>query len=144
MSDAEFMRRALSLASSGVGLTGDNPSVGCVIVRDEVIITEARTADGGRVHAEEWAVALADTQGSTVYVTLEPCAKRSAGGASCSELLVQAGVARVVVAVGDPHPLVGGAGIERLRAAGIAVEVGLLADEARALNTDFFAKWTAP
>ena len=143
MSDIDFMRRALSLASSGVGLTGDNPSVGCVIVRDGVVIAEARTADGGRPHAEEQAVALADTGGATVYVTLEPCAKRSAGGASCSEMLIQAGVARVVIAVGDPHPLVAGAGIERLRAAGVEVEVGILADEGRALNAAFFAKWGA-
>ena len=143
MSDIDFMRRALSLASSGVGLTGDNPSVACVIVRDGVVIAEARTADGGRPHAEEQAVALADTGGATVYVTLEPCAKRSAGGASCSEMLIQAGVARVVIAVGDPHPLVAGAGIERLRAAGVEVEVGILADEGRALNAGFFAKWGA-
>lgn len=143
MSDIDFMRRALSLASLGVGLTGDNPSVGCVIVRDGVVIAEARTADGGRPHAEEQAVALADTGGATVYVTLEPCAKRSAGGASCSEVLIQAGVARVVIAVGDPHPLAVGAGIERLRAAGVEVEVGILADEGRALNAGFFAKWGA-
>ena len=143
MSDIDFMRRALSLASPGVGLTGDNPSVGCVIVRDEVVIAEERTADGGRPHAEERAVALADTRGATVYVTLEPCAKRSAGGASCSEVLIQAGVARVVIAVGDPHPLVAGAGIERLRAAGVEVAVGILADEGRALNAGFFAKWGA-
>ena len=143
MSDIDFMRRALSLASPGVGLTGDNPSVGCVIVRDGVVIAEARTADGGRPHAEERAVALTDARDATVYVTLEPCAKRSAGGASCSEVLIQAGVARVVIAVGDPHPLVAGAGIERLRAAGVEVEVGILADEGRALNAGFFAKWGA-
>ncbi|MBK8545682.1 MAG: riboflavin biosynthesis protein RibD [Caulobacteraceae bacterium] len=137
------MRRALSLASPGVGLTGDNPSVGCVIVRDGVVIAEARTADSGRPHAEERAVALTDARDATVYVTLEPCAKRSAGGASCSEMLIQAGVARVVIAVGDPHPLVAGAGIERLRAAGVEVEVGILADEGRALNAGFFAKWGA-
>ncbi|MEQ1811211.1 MAG: bifunctional diaminohydroxyphosphoribosylaminopyrimidine deaminase/5-amino-6-(5-phosphoribosylamino)uracil reductase RibD [Terricaulis sp.] len=143
MSDINFMRRALSLASPGVGLTGDNPSVGCVIVRDGVVIAEARTADGGRPHAEERAVALTDARDATVYVTLEPCAKRSAGGASCSEVLIQAGVARVVIAVGDPHPLAAGAGIERLRAAGVEVEVGILADEGRALNAGFFAKWGA-
>lgn len=143
MSDDAFMRRALELAALGVGRTGDNPSVGCVIVRDGAVIAEARTADGGRPHAEEQAVALADARGATAYVILEPCAKRSTGGASCSEILLQAGVTRVVIAVSDPHPLVAGAGIERLRAAGVEVEVGLMADEARAMNADFFAKWSA-
>ena len=83
MSDLHFMRRALSLAAAGVGQTGDNPSVGCVIVRDGVVIAEARTADGGRPHAEEQALALADARGATAYITLEPCAKRSNGTVSC-------------------------------------------------------------
>lgn len=143
MSDEDFMRRALDLAGQGVGQTGDNPSVGCVIVRDGVVIAEARTAGGGRPHAEEQAVAQADVRGATAYVTLEPCAKRSTGDASCSEILIGAGVARVVVAVGDPHPLVAGAGLARLRDAGVQVEVGLMANEARAMNARFFAKWSA-
>lgn len=143
MSDADFMRRALSLAASGVGLTGDNPSVGCVIVRDGVVIAEARTADGGRPHAEEQAIAGADARGATAFVTLEPCAKRSTGAVSCSEVLVGAGVTRVVVAIGDPHPLVAGAGLALLRDAGVQIEEGLLANEARAINADFFAKWGA-
>lgn len=141
MSDADLMRRALSLALPGVGLTGDNPSVGCVIVRDGVVIAEARTGDGGRPHAEEQAVALVDARGATAYVTLEPCAKRTSGAASCSDALIHAGVARVVIAVSDPHPFAAGVGVERLRAAGVRVELGLLADEARAQNADFFARW---
>lgn len=142
MSDLVFMQRALELAAQGVGRTGDNPSVGCVIVREGAIIAEARTADGGRPHAEEQAVAQADVRGATAYVTLEPCAKRSAGTLSCSDLLIQSGVARVVIAVHDPHPFASGVGVERLRAAGISVETGLLASEAQQLNADFHRRWT--
>ncbi|MCA8885639.1 MAG: bifunctional diaminohydroxyphosphoribosylaminopyrimidine deaminase/5-amino-6-(5-phosphoribosylamino)uracil reductase RibD [Hyphomonadaceae bacterium] len=135
------MRRALALGAQGVGRTGDNPSVGCVIVRDGVVVAEARTADSGRPHAEEQAVALADVRGATVYVTLEPCAKRSSGTASCADRLIESGVARVVIAADDPHPFAAGAGVERLRAAGVRVENGLLAEEAGAQNADFFRRW---
>ena len=143
MSDIVFMRRALSLALPGVGRTGANPSVGCVIVKDGVVIGEGATAEGGRPHAEELALVGAgvNARGATAYVTLEPCAKRSTGVPSCSDILIQYGVVRVVIAVGDPHPFAAGVGVERLRAAGAAVEVGLMADEARAANADFFAKW---
>lgn len=141
MSDDAFMRRALVIAASGVGQTGDNPSVGCVIVRGGVVIAEARTGDGGRPHAEERAVAMSDVRGATAYVTLEPCAKRSNATASCSERLIEGGVSRIVIAASDPHPFAAGAGVERLRAAGIVVEIGLLAEEARAQNVDFFARW---
>lgn len=143
MTDEAFMRRALELAATGVGRTGENPSVGCVIVRDGAVIGEGATAEGGRPHAEELALRQAGeaARGATAYVTLEPCAKRSNGGASCTDLLLGAGLARVVIAVGDPHPFAAGVGIERLRAAGLAVELGLLEADARALNADFFAKW---
>ncbi|MBL8547145.1 MAG: bifunctional diaminohydroxyphosphoribosylaminopyrimidine deaminase/5-amino-6-(5-phosphoribosylamino)uracil reductase RibD, partial [Hyphomonadaceae bacterium] len=130
-----------ALAAVGVGRTGDNPSVGCVIVRDGAIIAEARTADGGRPHAEEQALAQADATGATAYVTLEPCAKRSAGTPSCSERFVAAGVACVVIAASDPHPFAAGAGVEQLRAANVRVEMGLLQTEARAQNEAFFARW---
>ncbi|MEZ5961838.1 MAG: bifunctional diaminohydroxyphosphoribosylaminopyrimidine deaminase/5-amino-6-(5-phosphoribosylamino)uracil reductase RibD [Hyphomonadaceae bacterium] len=136
------MRRALSLAAAGVGQTGDNPSVGCVIVRDGTLIAEARTGDGGRPHAEEQAVALADSRGATAYVTLEPCAKRSNGTASCADRLIDAGVARVVIAASDPHPFAAGVGVERLKAAGVSVEIGPLASEAQQLNADFHRRWT--
>jgi pyrimidine deaminase RibD-like protein len=138
-----FMRRALALAATNAGHTGDNPSVGCVIVADGAVVGEGATGVGGRPHAEEVALAAAGdrARGATAYVTLEPCAHRSAGGVACSDLLVAAGVARVVIATGDPHPYAGGVGVERLRAAGIAVETGVLEVEARALNADFFARW---
>lgn len=145
MSDADYMSRALSLALAGAGQTGDNPSVGCVVVKDGAVVGEGATAAGGRPHAEEVALAAAGerARGADVYVTLEPCAKRSMGGTSCADLLIGAGVARVVIATGDPHPFAAGVGIERLRAAGVVVESGEVADEARALNAAFFAKWGA-
>lgn len=146
MSDERFMRRALDLAATHVGRTGDNPSVGCVIVSGGVVIGEGVTALGGRPHAEEQALVQAGdaAHGADVFVTLEPCAQRSAGGTSCSDLLLNAGVARVVIATRDPHLNADGAGVARLQAAGIAVEFGVLEAEARAQNADFFARWDKP
>jgi diaminohydroxyphosphoribosylaminopyrimidine deaminase/5-amino-6-(5-phosphoribosylamino)uracil reductase len=129
---AVFMRRAIVLAAQNVGLTGDNPSVGCVLVKDGVVLAEAVTAPGGRPHAEEQALAAAGgaARGATAYVTLEPCGARSSGAPSCAQRLAEAGVVRVVVACEDPSTYASGQGDERLRAAGVAVETGLLADEA--------------
>ncbi|MBC7770481.1 MAG: riboflavin biosynthesis protein RibD [Phycisphaerales bacterium] len=137
------MERALALAAPGVGRTGDNPSVGCVIVRNGVVVGEGATAIGGRPHAEHVALARAGDEafGADVYVTLEPCAQRSVPGTACADLLIAARVARVVFAARDPHPHAAGAGIERIRAAGIAVETGLMEKEARAQNADFFERW---
>ncbi|MGH6966911.1 MAG: bifunctional diaminohydroxyphosphoribosylaminopyrimidine deaminase/5-amino-6-(5-phosphoribosylamino)uracil reductase RibD [Phenylobacterium sp.] len=133
--DETWMRRAIELAAKNVGLTADNPSVGCVIVRDGVVLGEAVTAPGGRPHAEEQALQIAGpaARGATAYVTLEPCGERSSGAASCSELLVAAGVARVVVSAADSSPLASGRGVLRLRNAGIAADLGLLSDEAAGL-----------
>jgi diaminohydroxyphosphoribosylaminopyrimidine deaminase/5-amino-6-(5-phosphoribosylamino)uracil reductase len=141
--DAAFMARAVVLAAPGVGRTGDNPSVGCVIVKDGLVIAEGATAAGGRPHAEEQVLALAGeaARGADVFVTLEPCAQRSAGGRSCTDLLIAAGVARVVIATDDPHPNAAGAGVERLRGAGVSVARGVLEAEARAQNADFLARW---
>lgn len=144
MDDLEFMRRALAVAARNVGATGDNPSVGCVLVKDGMVLAEAATAPGGRPHAEEQALAGVDARGATAFVTLEPCAKRTSGGVSCSDHLVEAGVARVVIAARDPHPFADGAGVARMRAAGIVVELGVLEAEARAQNADFFALWEKP
>lgn len=125
------MRRAIEVARPHKGLTHPNPVVGCVLVQGGVIVAEAVTGVGGRPHAEEQAVEIAGeaARGATAYVTLEPCGQRTSGVASCSERLLNAGVARVVAACGDPHPYASGRGPNRLRAAGIPVEVGLLADE---------------
>ena len=127
--DAEMMRRAIVVAEGQLGRTAPNPSVGCVIVKDGRVI-----AVGGRPHAEEQALAMIGPQarGAVVYVTLEPCGHRSAGGLSCSERLAAAGVARVVFACDNPDALSCGVGPERMRAAGVPVEAGLLAQETAA------------
>jgi diaminohydroxyphosphoribosylaminopyrimidine deaminase/5-amino-6-(5-phosphoribosylamino)uracil reductase len=137
--DAAFMRRAIDLALARMGETWPNPAVGCVIVRDGVVLSEAATAPGGRPHAEEQAVPAAQTDlaGATAYVTLEPCGARSSGRASCAHVLVEAGIARVVVAALDPSPFASGRGTERLREAGLQVETGLMKAEAAVLCEGF-------
>lgn len=138
-SDRIYMQRALGLARAQLGRTAPNPSVGCVIVLGDIVIGEGATGDGGRPHAEELALAGAGAQahGATAYVTLEPCNQRSGGARSCSELLLAAGLARVVIACPDPHPL-GAHGAERLKARGIRTETGLMQAEAMQLNAGFF------
>jgi len=134
------MRRAIALARAQVGLTGENPAVGCVIVSgDGVVIGEGATAQGGRPHAEEIALDLAGAaaRGATAYVTLEPCGARSSGAVACADRLVAAGVARVHVACRDPSPFADGRGLARLAEAGRLGEVGLLADEAALLYADY-------
>jgi pyrimidine deaminase RibD-like protein len=137
--DQIHMRRAIDLARPGVGRTGANPSVGCVIVRGGAVVGEGATGEGGRPHAEEAALAQAGgaARGATAYVTLEPCAERSSGAASCSALLVAAGVARVAIACADASVLAAGRGVARLRAAGVATDLGLLNDEATDLYTTY-------
>jgi diaminohydroxyphosphoribosylaminopyrimidine deaminase/5-amino-6-(5-phosphoribosylamino)uracil reductase len=124
--DRRFMAVALRLARRGLGRTAENPSVGCVLVRDGVIVARARTSDGGRPHAEANALAMAGAaaRGATAYVTLEPCAHWGRTP-PCSQALIDAGVARVVVAVTDPDPRVDGGGLAMLRAAGIEVVTGV-------------------
>lgn len=136
------MRRALDLAEQRVGKTGDNPAVGCVIVKDRRMIGAGATGEGGRPHAEEVALAQAggNALGAIAYVTLEPCAQRTNGGVACADLLISAGIAWVVIAASDPHPNASGAGVDRLRAAGRTVEIGMLEEEARQQNAAWFAK----
>lgn len=134
------MAEALRLAEAGHGRTGPNPSVGCVICdRDGHVIAAARTADGGRPHAEETALeGIGDrAKGGVAYVTLEPCRERSSGDPSCSERLLSAGVSRVVVAIKDEHPN-GAGGHDRLRAQGVRVELGLKRERAARLYRAFF------
>jgi len=141
--DAPHMRRAIALARSLLGETGDNPTVGCVIVKGGVVLAEAVTAEGGRPHAEEQALVFAGetARDATVYVTLEPCGARSSGAPSCAERLIAAGVARVVVAcAGDSSPHASGRGIARLHEAGVAVETGVLAAEAAPLYADYLRR----
>lgn len=139
MSDETWMRRAIGLARGRVGLTGENPAVGCVIVKDGVLVGEASTASGGRPHAEEQALEQAGeaARGAVAYVTLEPCGERSSGAPSCGERLARAGVARVVVACEDPSVLAAGRGIRRLAEAGIATQFGVLRDEAAGLYAGY-------
>jgi diaminohydroxyphosphoribosylaminopyrimidine deaminase/5-amino-6-(5-phosphoribosylamino)uracil reductase len=137
--DELFMRRAIALARANLGRTAENPSVGCVIVRDRAVVGEGATGEGGRPHAEEVALAHAGAaaRGAAAYLTLEPCGERSSGAASCAERLAQAGVARVVIACRDASPYADGRGLARLRAAGLAADVGLLNDEALALYREY-------
>jgi diaminohydroxyphosphoribosylaminopyrimidine deaminase/5-amino-6-(5-phosphoribosylamino)uracil reductase len=130
--EIQAMRRAIDLARPGVGRTGDNPSVGCVILGPEGIVGEGATADGGRPHAEDLALSAAAeaARGAVVLVTLEPCARRSGTGISCTDRLIAAGVRRVVIACGDASVFAAGEGSERLMAAGVEVVSGLLEAEA--------------
>ncbi len=141
MDDAAHMRSALALARRGLGNTWPNPAVGCVIVRDGMVAGRGWTAPGGRPHAETQALAAAGDRagGATAYVTLEPCAHHGRTP-PCADALIAAGIARCVIALGDPDPRVNGAGIARLRTAGVAVETGLLAAEAAALQAGFLTR----
>lgn len=136
------MGAALALAERGRGRTAPNPNVGCVIERDGIVVGRGWTQPGGRPHAEAMALAQAGakSRGATCYVTLEPCAHESPRGPACSSLLVAAGVARVVIALGDPDPRTNGAGAARLRAAGIDVAEGVRAAEARRSMAGFLAR----
>lgn len=144
MTDSRYMALALQLGRRGMGRVWPNPAVGCVIVQYGRIVGRGWTQDGGRPHAETVALAQAgeDARGATVYVTLEPCAHHGKTP-PCAEALIAAGVARVVIAVGDPDPRVAGRSIALLEQAGIAVETGLLADQARADHAGFLSRITA-
>ena len=139
--DAAFMAAALSLAVRNLGDTWPNPSVGCIIVKDGVVVGRGWTQSGGRPHAETEALkrAGAAAKGATAYVTLEPCAHYGKTP-PCAEALIGAGIARVVVATGDPDPRVLGQGIAKLKAAGIEVVQGVEKDAAAWLNAGFFMR----
>jgi diaminohydroxyphosphoribosylaminopyrimidine deaminase/5-amino-6-(5-phosphoribosylamino)uracil reductase len=141
--DSAWMAQALRLAERGLYSTSPNPRVGCVLVRDGDIVGEGWHERAGEPHAEAHALRAAGeaARGATAYVTLEPCSHHGRTP-PCADALVEAGVARAVVAGQDPNPTVAGAGIARLRAAGIAVECGLMETEARELNAGFFARMT--
>lgn len=136
------MGAALALASRGIGPSFPNPSVGCVIMRDGRMVGRGWTQAGGRPHAEAMALAQAGAaaSGATAYVTLEPCAHVSPRGPACADSLIAAGLARVVIAAGDPDPRTNGDGIARLRAAGIAVTSGVRAAEADAQLAGFLTR----
>ncbi|MEO8155450.1 MAG: bifunctional diaminohydroxyphosphoribosylaminopyrimidine deaminase/5-amino-6-(5-phosphoribosylamino)uracil reductase RibD [Rhizobacter sp.] len=143
--DQAAMREALALAALAIGLSEPNPRVGCVITAsDGRVIGSGHTQQAGGSHAEVMALRDAaerghSVRGATAYVTLEPCSHHGRTP-PCCDALIAAGLARVVAAAQDPNPLVAGQGAARLRAAGIAVDVGLLAGEARELNIGFFSR----
>lgn len=140
--DARLMGAALALSDRGVGNTGLNPPVGCIIIAGGRVVGRGHTRPGGRPHAEAVALAQAGdaARGATVYATLEPCAHASPRGGACADALVAAGIARVVIAAGDPDPRTDGAGAARLRAAGIAVTEGVRTAEAEAVMAGFFSR----
>ena len=141
-----YMQRALAQAGQAVGLSDPNPRVGCVIVSGDGsrVLAEGSTQRPGAAHAEIMALRDAAAQkhsvvGATAYVTLEPCSHHGRTG-PCCDALIAAGIGKVVASLADPNPLVSGQGFERLRAAGIEVEVGPCAAESRELNIGFFSR----
>jgi diaminohydroxyphosphoribosylaminopyrimidine deaminase/5-amino-6-(5-phosphoribosylamino)uracil reductase len=141
--DRTHMARALELAERGLYTTTPNPRVGCVIVRDGAVVGEGWHARTGEAHAETIALQAAGDRaaGATAYVTLEPC-DHHGRTPPCSDGLIRAQLGRVVTAMQDPNPLVAGKGLEKLRAAGIAAESGLMETEARELNIGFVSRMT--
>ncbi len=139
--DIAHMRAALALARRGLGRVRPNPAVGCVVVAEGRVVGRGWTLPGGRPHAETEALKRAGSaaRGATVYVSLEPCCHHGRTP-PCSEALISAKVARLVAPMEDPDPRVDGAGFAALRAAGIAVEIGLGAEEARELNRGFLLR----
>ena len=142
--DSEGMQLALKCAAQGMYTTAPNPRVGCVIVRDGLILGAGHTQPAGQAHAEIQALRDAaalghDVRGATAYVTLEPC-NHHGRTPPCSDALVAAGLGRVVAAMTDPNPLVAGQGLAKLEAAGIAVTSGVLAGEAYEMNIGFFSR----
>ena len=139
--DLAMMRAALALARRGLGMVWPNPAVGCVIVKDGRVVGRGWTGKGGRPHAETEALRRAGehARGATAYVSLEPCCHWGKTP-PCADALAAAGVRRVVAALEDSDPRVAGGGLARLREAGIAVEAGLLAEEAAELNAGFLMR----
>ncbi len=139
--DHRWMTRALELAALGMNTTTPNPRVGCVVVRDGVMVGEGWHERAGEPHAEVMALAQAGerARGATVYLTLEPCSHHGRTP-PCTDALIEARVGRVVAAMEDPNPLVNGEGLARLRAAGIEVRCGLLGVEAADLNPGFISR----
>lgn len=140
--DAHFMKRALDLAARGCGHVSPNPMVGAVIVRDGKVLAEGWHRKYGSLHAERDALracaeAGTNPAGATMYVTLEPCCHQGKQP-PCTDALLEAGIARVVVGASDPNPLVAGQGLAILREAGVSVCEHVLEDKARALNETFF------
>jgi diaminohydroxyphosphoribosylaminopyrimidine deaminase/5-amino-6-(5-phosphoribosylamino)uracil reductase len=143
IADSAWMAQALHLAGRGMFTTTPNPRVGCVLVKGGAVVGEGWHERAGEPHAEPNALRAAgdSARGATAYVTLEPCSHHGRTP-PCADALIAAGVVRVVIAMQDPNPLVAGQGIAKLRAAGMAVECGLMEAEASALNIGFIRRMT--
>lgn len=139
MNDEEYMKFALKLSNTVSGQTSPNPPVGAVVVKDNEILGFGAHLKAGDAHAEAHALEMAGDKafGSTIYVTLEPCSHHGKTP-PCADLIIRKGISRAVIAVTDPNEKVAGRGIEKLRAAGIEVEVGILQEEAEEINAVFF------
>ena len=140
--DADWMAAAIALSLRGRPGSAPNPNVGCLIVKDDKVAGRGWTQSGGRPHAEAMALAAAGeaARGATAFVSLEPCAHASARGPCCSDALIAAGVARVVIAAQDPDPRTNGQGIARLQDAGVAVVFNVMAAEARAAMAPWWTR----
>ena len=136
------MAEAVGLGEGARGRTAPNPNVGCVIVKDGEIVGKGATAPGGRPHAEAVALKEAGAQArdATLYTTLEPCAHESERGPTCAVSIPEAGIIRVVAAIGDPDPRTSGLGLKALRKAGLTVKKGVGADEARASMAGYLTR----
>jgi diaminohydroxyphosphoribosylaminopyrimidine deaminase/5-amino-6-(5-phosphoribosylamino)uracil reductase len=138
--DAIYMAQALELAKNGLYTTSPNPRVGCVLVKNDLIIAQGWHSRAGQGHAEVEALKQTpDAEGATAYVTLEPCSHHGKTP-PCCDALIKAGIKKVVVAMQDPNPLVAGKGLKKLQAAGIEVVCGVLEEEAKALNRGFIKR----
>lgn len=138
--DYRYMSRALRLAEQGRYSAHPNPMVGCVLVKEDQVIGEGWHHKAGEAHAEINALMQAqNAQGTTAYVTLEPCCHHGRTG-PCTQALIKAGIKRVVCAMNDPFPDVAGEGVQQLKQAGVEVDVGLMADEAAALNRAYLSR----
>ena len=140
--DTDWMAVAIALSRRGRPASAPNPNVGCLIVKDGKVVARGWTQPGGRPHAEAVALTAAGdaARGATAYVTLEPCAHASPRGPACSDLLITAGIARVVIAAQDPDPRTDGQGIARLQAAGIEVVFNVLPAAARAAMAPWWTR----
>lgn len=140
--DADWMAAAIALSQRGCPASAPNPNVGCLIVSEGKIVARGWTQPGGRPHAEAVALAAAGdaARGATAYVSLEPCAHASARGPACSDSLIAAGIARVVIAAQDPDPRTDGEGIARLQAAGVEVLFNVLPVAARAAMAPWWTR----
>ncbi len=141
--DINNMRAAINMARRGIGRTAENPSVGCVIVKDGTVIARSRTADGGRPHAEPQAIDRAGDKaiGATLYVTLEPCANHGKTP-PCVDAVIKSGVKRVVIGMTDPNPETNGASVQRLKNAGLEAVTDILKSECEDIHRGFISRIT--